>query len=92
MVVFRVQAKLGLNSSAVYAIFVQTLPNRLCYSHVPLSNLTLLDGEVELNVKRRNRLGLAQLPQMDMVTVEDSRDLLHIFFDIVDIKMIRCTL
>lgn len=65
MVVFAVQADFGVNSSVVYSMFGQTPSNPLRYCHVSLSDSVLVDGLVDLNMKRGYFLGLVQLPEVD---------------------------
>lgn len=65
------------------SIGVEALPDVSCKGHVPVGALAL-DVEADLDVERGDELGVAELPDVEVVAADDSRKLLDVLDDVVD--------
>lgn len=91
MIMFLIEAELRLDSSAMNAVGMQALPRLPGQLHVLLA-AALADGEGDLDVHGGDELGVAQLPDVDVVAADDARDVLDVFFDVVDVDVVGCCL
>jgi hypothetical protein len=91
VVVFRVEAELGLNGGRVNAILVKAVADGTGEFHVSCRSLAL-EVEVDLNVQTCNQLGVAQLPDVEVVGTNNTRKLLNILLDVIDAQTSRDSL
>lgn len=91
MVVFGVEAELGLDGGRVDAVLVKAVANGTSKLHVSCRTLTL-EVKVDLNVQTCNKLGIAQLPYVEVVGTNNTRKLLDVFLDIVNAQTSRHSL
>jgi len=91
VVVFRVEAELGLDGGRVNAILVKAIANGTSKFHVSCRALAL-EVKVDLNVQTCNQLGVAQLPDVEVVGTNNTRKLLDILFDVIDAQTSRDSL
>lgn len=83
MIVFGIKAELRLDGRRVNAVLVKTVTNCASKLHVPCRSLSL-EIEVDLNVQTGNKLGVAQLPHMKVMTTDNSGKLFNVFLDVID--------
>lgn len=91
MVVSNVQAEFRLNSGRVDAIFVKALADLLGKVHVACRAF-MLEVEVDLDVKRGDELGIGQLPNMQMMTGDNTVKVTDVVFDVVNGEVFRNSL
>lgn len=84
VVVLRVQAELWLDGGRVNAVLMETVANGASELHVSCGTFSL-EIKVDLNVQACNQLGVAQLPNMNVVAANDARQELNVFLNLVNI-------
>lgn len=84
VVVALVEAEFRLDGGRVDAVCVQTLADRTSELHVARRPLTL-EVVVHLHVQGSNQLGIAELPDVEVVAADDSREIQDIVLDILNI-------
>lgn len=87
MQVLLIEAKLRLNSSAVDAIRMKTLPCAPSQFHVLFTTVGI-DGERNLEVHASNELGIGKLPNVDMMTSDDTRQCLNVLSNVLDVDVL----
>lgn len=70
------------------AVLVKAVADGTSKFHVSCRTLAL-EVKVDLNVQTCNKLGVAQLPYVEVMGTNNTRKLLNIFFDIVDTQTSR---
>lgn len=83
MLVFRVEAEFGLDGGAVDAEAVKTLSCSAGEFHILLPTMRV-DGERDLDVHAGNELGVGQLPDVNVVAGDDSRESFNVVSDFLD--------
>ena len=78
-----IRGEFGLDGGRVDAIRMETPAHLAGETHVAFGALAF-DFGVDLDVDRGHDLGVAQLPDMQVVGAIDPRQLLNVFFDMVD--------
>jgi hypothetical protein len=82
VVVLGVEAELGLDSRGVDAVGVQAAADSERELHVTSGSLTL-EVEFDLDVQAADELGVAELPDVDVVARHDAREIFNIGLDVV---------
>ena len=75
--------ELRLDSRRVNAVRMQTQPHLSRELHVPVRPFAL-DVVADLDVQRRHEIGVAKLPDVQVVAAEHARERLNVFDDVVD--------
>jgi hypothetical protein len=88
MSVLSVEAKLGLYSSTVNAETVEALASATSQLHVLLAAMGV-NGERNLEVHACDELGVWELPNVDMVAGDDTRESLNVLSNLGDANMLR---
>lgn len=88
VIVFRVEAELRLDGRRVDAVLVKAVANGTSKLHVSCRTLAL-EVEVDLNVQACDELGVAQLPHVEVVGTNDTRELLDVLLDVIDAQTSR---
>ena len=83
VVVLRVEAELGLDGGGVDAIGVQAAADSECELHVASRALTL-EVKLDLDVQAADKLGVAELPDVDVVARHDAGEVFDIGLDVVN--------
>lgn len=83
VVVLGVEAELGLDGGGVDAVGVQAAADSLCQLHVARGALAL-EVELDLDVQAADELGVAELPDVDVVAGDDAGKVLDVGFDVLD--------
>lgn len=92
MVVLAISTELRLDSRRVDTVGVQAFANRLGNGHVLLGSIRGGDAECDLDVHGSDNLRVAELPDMDVVAGYNAWNRLNILLDIVDVKVVWCSL
>lgn len=91
VVVLRVQTELWLDGGRVDAVLVEAVSDRLGELHVPCRAL-ILEVKPDLDVQTTDEFRIAELPYMNVMAANDSREILNIIFDVVDVDADRYSL
>lgn len=83
-----IKTKLRLNSSTVYAIAMKTFPGTLRQLHVLLSAVRV-DREGNLEMHASDDLCIRKLPDVNVMTADDSGKLFNILADFRDTDIFR---
>jgi hypothetical protein len=83
VIVFGVKAEFRLDGGRVDAILVEAVANGTSKLHVSCWTLAL-EVEVDLNVQTCNKLGVAQLPHVEVMGTNNTGELLDVLLDVIN--------
>ena len=91
MLVLLVKAELGLDGYAVNTEAVETLPCPASQLHVLLATMRV-DGEGDLDVHAGNELCVGELPDVNVMAGDDTRQPLDILSNLLDTDVLGSSL
>lgn len=83
VVMFGIETKLRLDGGRVDAVGVQAAADSQCQLHVASGTLSL-EVKLDLDVQTANQFGVAELPDVDVVARDNTREVFDVGLDVVN--------
>lgn len=87
----RVEAEFGLDGGRVHSVFVKAIADGTSKLHVSCGTFAL-EIKVDLDVQAGDKLGVAQLPDVDVMAADDAWQHLNVSLNVINVQTQRDSL